>query len=319
MAKFNVVVTDDRFKTYAEEAAVLEPIGAELVITNCKTPDEVAAACRGADGVLCNLAPMPATVIQRLEKCRVIARYGVGYDNVDVAACTRKGIRVANVPDYCAEDVSDHALALLLGCIRKIARRDAQVRAGRWDIGRADPMHRPAGRTFAFLGYGRIGRCLHRKLRGLNFARVLVFDPFLDEATIRAEGAEKVDWDTALRGADYISIHMPLNEKTRGCLNRAAFAKMKQGAIIVNTARGPVIDEPALVEALQSGQVNSAGLDVHSKEPLDKDSPLLELENCILTDHVGWYSEESMAELKRKAAENVRAVLLGGAPAYPVN
>lgn len=319
MPKFKVIVTDDRYGNYDVEKAVLCPIGAEINIANCETFDEVLNTCRDADGIMVNLAPIPARVIQELEKCKVIARYGVGYDNVDVEACTRKGIYVANVPDYCAEDVSDHALALLLGCIRKIARRDAQVRRGQWNICKTDPVYRIAGKTFAFLGYGMIARCLHRKISGLNLGGILVYDPFLDAEFVKSQGAEPADFETALKEADYISIHMPLNENTRGIINEKAFSMMKPTSIIINTSRGPVIDEAALIKALSDGWINSAGLDVHGKEPLDRDNPLMKLENCILTDHTGWYSEESMDELKRKVAENVRDVLIGGKPKYPVN
>jgi len=319
LARFRVVVTDDRFGAYDEERDVLEAIGAEVIIENCNTPEEVVDACRGADGVLVNLAPMPAQVINGLQKCKVIARYGVGYDNVDADACTAKGIYLANVPDFCAEEVSDQALSLLMCCIRKIVRRDAQVRQGKWNIGKADPIYRIVGKTFAFLGYGRIARCLHRKIRGLNLGRVLVYDPYLEEDYIKSQGAEKVDFETVLREADYISIHLPLNNETRGIVNEQAFALMKPTAIIVNTSRGPVIDEKALIKALTTGQINSAGLDVHNREPLNPGNPLMKIENCILTDHAGWYSEESMTELKRKAAENVRDVLMGGKPRYPVN
>jgi len=319
MARFKVVMTDDRHKTYEEEKAVLKNIEAEVIIANCSTVQEVIDVCRDADGIMLNLAPMPAEVIDKLDKCRIISRYGVGYDNVDVTACTRKGIYVANVPDYCAEEVSDQALALLMACARKVARRDAQVRAGLWNIGKADPIYRLAGKNFTFLGFGMIGRCLYRKIKGLNFARILVFDPFIDAETIRSMGAEKVDWEEALKAADYISVHMPLNDKTRGIINTSAFALMKPTAIIINTSRGPVINEQDLIDALTTGRINSAGLDVHAKEPLDKDSPLMKIENCVLTDHAGWYSEEAMSELKRKVAENVKDVLTGGKPKYPVN
>lgn len=319
MSKYKIVMTDDRHKTYEEEKKVLESMDAEIVIADCKTPEEVIEVCRDADGIMCNLAPMPAEVIDKLEKCKIISRYGVGYDNVDVNACTNKGIIVANVPDYCAEEVSDQALALLMGCARKIARRDAKVRSGEWNIGRTDPIFRMAGKVFAFLGFGMIARCLYRKIEGLNFKRILVYDPFLDEETIRSYGAEKADWETALREADFISIHMPLNEKTKKSINIDAFKLMKKTAILVNTSRGPVIDEEALIDALKSGRINSAGLDVHNKEPLDMDNPLMKIENCILTDHVGWYSEEAMSELKWKVAENVRDVLLVGKPKYSVN
>jgi D-3-phosphoglycerate dehydrogenase len=319
MSTYKIVVTDDRYKTYKEEQEVLKNLAMELIIENCTTPAEVIDACSDADGIMCNLAPMPAKVIQHLEKCKVIARYGVGYDNVDVDACTKKGIYVTNVTDYCIEEVSDHALALLMACARKVARRDAQVRAGMWNIGKADPIYRIAGRTFTFLGFGSIARCLHRKIQGFNFERILVYDPFLSEENIQSYGAEKVDWETALKNADYISIHIPLNDTTRGMINEEAFAMMKPTVIIVNTARGPIIDKKALIKALTTGQINSAGLDVHEKEPLDKDNPLMKIENCVLTDHTAWYSEEAMSELKRKVAENVRDVLCGKKPTYPVN
>jgi len=319
MSKYKVVMTDDRHKTYDEEKKVLDTIDAELVIANCTTPGELAEVCREADGILVNLAPMTAEVIKKLNKCKVIARYGVGYDNVDVAACTEKGIYLTNVPDYCAEEVSDQALALLMACARKIARRDAQVREGKWNIGSADPIYRIAGKTFTLLGFGMIARCLLRKIRGLNFTKILVYDPFVDEDTIKAMGAEKADWETAVSMADFISVHIPLNEKTRGIVNAAAFAMMKPAAIIVNTSRGPVIDEAALIDALQSGRINSAGLDVYTKEPLAIDSPLMKMHNCVLTDHAGWYSEDSMSELKTKAAQNVKDILSGKKPKYSVN
>jgi D-3-phosphoglycerate dehydrogenase / 2-oxoglutarate reductase len=319
MADFKVVMTDDRHKTYEEEKAVLEKINAELVIANCQNAEEVIEACKDADGIIVNLAPITSEVIAKLKKCKVISRYGVGYDNVDVDACTKNGIYLTNVPDYCAEEVSDQALALILACARKVVRRDAQVRAGMWNIGKSDPIYRIAGKTFAFLGFGMIGRCLFRKIKGFDFSKIMVYDPYLDDNTVTAMGAEKVDWATAISTADFISVHMPLNKSTKGIINAEAFEMMKPTAIIVNTSRGPIINEEALIDALKSGRINSAGLDVHIKEPLEIDSPLMKIENCVLTDHVGWYSEEAMSELKRKAAENVRDVLLGGKPRYSVN
>ena len=320
MAEFLVVVSDDRYGgRYDEERAVLEPCGAEVVVTNGATPAEVAKNCADADGIMANLAPFPRETIERLKKCKIISRYGVGYDNVDVKACTEKGIILANVPDYCAEDVSDQALALLMGCVRKIARRDAQVRAGMWNIGRSDPIYRTCGKVFTFLGFGLIGRALLRKSRGLNFSRILVYDPYLSEDTIKGYGCEKTEWEEALALADYISVHMPLNKETTGIVGYDAFKLMKPNAMIINTSRGPIIDEDALVDALKTGKINSAGLDVHKIEPLPMDSKLRELPNCILSDHVSWYSEESFVELKTKVAQNIRDVLTGGAPKYVVN
>ena len=320
MAKFRVVVTDDRHNNdYRAERQVLSEVDAEVIVANCFTDDEVLEACRDADGMLVNGAPVTAKVVENLQKCKIISRYGVGYDNVDVAACTAKGILVANVTDYCSEEVSDHALALLLACARKVARRDAQVRAGMWNIKSEDPVYRMAGKVFTLLGYGAIARALHRKIAGFNFSRILVYDPYVDKETIESTGAEKVDWETAIREADYISIHIPLNEETRGAVDSKAFSMMKPTAILVNTSRGAVVDEQALIDALISKKINSAGLDVFWKEPLDPAHPLMKIENCVLTDHAGWYSEESIVELKIKTAENVRDVLAGKKPKSIVN
>ncbi len=320
MSKYKIMVTDDRYnKCYDEEEKVFEGLDVEFIINNCVTEDEVIENCGDADGLLCNLAPITEKVINALDKCKIISRYGVGYDNVAVDACTAKGIYVANVTDYCPEEVSDQALGLMMACARKIARRDAQVKSGMWNIGQKDPIYRISGKIFTFLGFGMIAKTLFRKIQGFNFSEILVFDPFVDAETIASCGARKVDWDEALEQGDFISVHMPANEKTKGIINSAAFAKMKNSAILINTSRGAVIDEKSLIDALNNGEINSAGLDVHCQEPLDKNSPLMKIENCVLTDHVGWYSEDSMAELKTKVAQNVKDVLLGEKPGYPVN
>ncbi|MFH1477858.1 MAG: C-terminal binding protein [Verrucomicrobiota bacterium] len=317
--KYTVIIADDRYPHYREETAVLSAIGANIVTIKSQTASELIRAGRTADGVIVNLAPFNAEVIAALTRCRIISRYGVGYDNVDVKSATAKGIWVANVPDYCGEDVSDQALALLMSCVRKVALRDRQVRAGTWDIQSAGPQWRLKGKTFVFFGFGQIARILHRKLGGFQLQRFLVYDPFLDEKAIRALGAEKADWDTALREGDFFSIHMPLNDNTRGLFNEAALRKMKPTAILINTSRGPLIDEAALYKALTEGWINSAGLDVFEKEPINVDNLLLTLDNITVSGHTGWYTEESQTELKRKAAENVRDALQGGKPKYAVN
>lgn len=314
-----VVIVDDRYPHYNEENAALSPIGAQLVNVKSALAADIVAAAHDAAGLIVNLAPITADIIAGLRKCRVISRYGVGYDAVDVKAATAKKIWVANVPDYCGEDVSDQAFSLLMSCVRKTALRDRQVRAHTWDYSRGGKKYRIRGKTFVFFGFGMIARVFHRKLSGFQLGRVLVFDPFLDEAAIAAAGAQKADWDTALKEGDFFSIHMPLNDKTRGLFNEAAFRKMKPTAIVLNTSRGPIIDEKALLTALQEGWINSAGIDVFEKEPIAPDNPLLKLDNITVSGHEGWYSEESFAELKRKAAENVREVLTNGKPVYPVN
>jgi len=317
--RYTVVVTDDRYGAYDEERAVLAEIGAELVVSDFKTEDDAIAGLARADGALVNLFPMPARVISSLPRCRVLSRYGVGYDNVDVAAATAKGIWVARVPDYSIEDVSDQALALLLACVRGVAYKDRHVRAGRWNLHKEVPTHRIAGRTLGLVGYGAIARCLHRKSTGFGLARVLVFDPYVDASAVRKAGAEPVDLVTLLRESDYVSVHVPLASETRGMIGAQQLALMKRTAILVNTSRGPVVDEKAVAAALAERRIAAAGLDVFETEPLTADSPLAKLENVVLSDHAGWYSEESVPELKTKAARNVAAVLAGGKPAYPVN
>ncbi|MCA1808479.1 MAG: C-terminal binding protein [Kiritimatiellia bacterium] len=316
---FEVVIADDRYSHYQEETAVLQPLDVRLNMIKAVDPAALVQACRKADGIILNLAPMPAEVINHLTCCRVISRYGVGYDNVDIKAATACGIWVANVPDYCGEDVSDQAFALFMSCVRKVPQRDRDVRAGIWDIKRGAPQWRIRGKTFVFCGFGQIARIMHRKLAGFELGRMLVYDPFLDAETIQAAGAEKVDWETALREGDYFSIHMPLNDETRGMFNTATFAMMKPTAIIINTSRGPIIDEQALYEALSQGKINSAGLDVFTQEPINPDNPLLQLDSVTFSGHTGWYTEESQTELKRKAAENVRDALQGKTPKYAVN
>jgi D-3-phosphoglycerate dehydrogenase len=319
-ARFRVAVTDDRYGgAYAEEKAVLAEIGAELVVNDFKSEDEAIAGLAAADGILVNLFPMPRKVIESLRRCRVLSRYGVGYDNVDVAAATAKGIWVARVPDYSIEDVSDQALALLLACVRGVAYKDRGVRAGRWNMHKEVPTRRIAGRTLGLVGYGSIARCLHRKTAGFGLARVLVYDPYVDAAAVRTAGAEPVDLDTLLRDSDYVSVHVPLGPETRGMIGERQLGLMRREAILVNTSRGPVVDERALATALAARRIAGAGLDVFETEPLEAASPLRTLENVVLSDHAGWYSEESVPELKTKAARNVAAVLAGGKPAYPVN
>jgi D-3-phosphoglycerate dehydrogenase len=319
MSRFTVVIADDRYAAYDEERSVLSEVGAEVRIFSSSSPVEARAAFATADAILVNLFPMSADIIESLPRCRVISRYGVGYDNVAVDTATRKGIWVAFVPDYCFEEVADHALALLLGCIRKIGYKDRMVRAGRWNTHKEQPCYRIEGRTLGILGYGNAAHTLLRKVSGIGFGRVLMCDPYVRSSTIKAAGALPVDLPKLLAESDYISVHVPLTEETRHMIGRAELALVKPGAILVNTARGPVLDELAVAEALQDGRLGAAGLDVFEVEPLPSHSPLRNLDNVIFTDHAGWYSEESEVELKTKAAQNVAAVLAGGAPLYPVN
>jgi D-3-phosphoglycerate dehydrogenase / 2-oxoglutarate reductase len=319
MSKFTVVVTDDRFGSYTEEREILSAVGAELTVMSLTGEEEAAAALADADGILVNLFPVGAGLIERLGRCRVISRYGVGYDNVDVPAATRRGIWVTRVPDYATEDVGDHALALLLATARGIVFRDGRVRAGEWNLHERRRVGRVAGKTLGIVGYGRTGSCLHRKTAGLGLGRVLICDPHVDRARAARLGAEAADLPRLLALSDYVSLHVPLTPRTEGLIGAHELALMKPGAILVNTSRGPVVDEQALAHALRAGRLAGAGLDVFEREPLPSDSPLRGLDSVVLSDHAAWYSEESVVELKTKAARNVAAVLAGEVPAYPLN
>ncbi len=319
MSKYLVVVTDDRFGTYNEEKEVLKELDVELRVFNCTTEDDVIKVVKEADGVLANLAPITKRVIRSMERCKVISRYGVGYDSVDVDAATERGIWVARVPDYSFEDVSDHALALLMGAVRKITYKDRKIREGKWNIKKEQPIHRVKGRVLGLVGYGAIARTFHRKVSGLGLSRVLVYDPFVGENVIAKAGGRKVSFEELLRNSDFISIHVPLNSETFHMFGEHEFELMKRDVIVINTSRGSVIDERALIEALEMGRVGYACLDVFETEPLPEDHPLKSLDNVILTDHTGYYSEESLVELKTKAARNVLEVLKGNKPIYSVN
>jgi D-3-phosphoglycerate dehydrogenase / 2-oxoglutarate reductase len=319
MPRFTVVIADDRYDAYNEELEVLRPLDAAVLPFRSGSAAEARAAFAAADAILVNLFPMTADVISALGACRVISRYGVGYDNVDVEAATARGIWVARVPDYCFEDVADHALALLLGCVRRIAWRDRMIREGKWNLYSDQRSYRTTGRTLGLVGYGNSGRCLHRKVLGFGFGQVLVHDPNVRSSIIRAAGGVPADLDQLLAQSDYISVHVPLTAETRHFIGAPQLSAVKRGAILVNISRGSVLDEEAVAEALRDGRLSAAGLDVFEKEPLPAASPLRALPNVILTDHAGWYSEESERELKTKAAQNVAAVLAGGPPPYPVN
>lgn len=319
MPEFKVVITDLGYASYQPEKDELAAVDAELILAECATEAEVGEACADADGVITRLAPVGAAAIEKMSRCRVISRYGVGVDNVDIPAATAKKIPVANVREYCNEEVSDHALALIMACARKTSIRDRQVRAGLWDIGAKDPIHRIAGKVLGLIGYGAISRTLHRKVAGFGLGEVLVYDPYVPAAEAAQNGARSVELDELLRQADYISIHAPLTDATHHMIGAGQFEAMKSTAILVNTSRGPLVDIDALYEALSTGQINSAGIDVHDPEPPRQDCKLFSLDNVVLTDHTGWYSEESQLALQQTAARNVALVLADKSPLFCVN
>ncbi len=319
MSNYKVVVTDDRYGSYKEENEVLSELGITVEVHTFTSPEVARASLKDADAVLVNLFPLTKDIIDSMENCKVIVRYGVGYDNVDVEAATAKGIWVSRVPDYSLEDVSDHALALLLSSVRKIAYKDRMVRQGKWNLHKDQPAFRIAGKTLGLVGFGAIARVMFRKVSGLGLEKILIYDPYVPDSEIEKLGGVPAGLNELVSQSEFISIHAPLTKETEGIIGRNEFEKMKKGSILVNTSRGPLVDEEALYHALKNGRIAAAGIDVFNTEPLIDSSPLRELENITLSDHAGWYSEESIVELKTKVARNVLSVLKGGKPVYPVN
>jgi len=316
MTKFKVLIADSRHSHYKIETEILAEIGADLIIKDCKNEYELADNVKDIDGILVNLVPVTADVIKNCNRCRVISRYGVGYDNVDVIEAKKKNIYVCNVPDYCTEDVSDHAVALLLSCIRQTSYRTAAIKKGDWDLSKKNKIYRIKDKVIGLIGYGRIAREFHRKLIGFGLKKILVFDPYISKITAKNNNIVLTDIQTLLKESDYISIHCQLNKKTKHLISKKELDLMKDSSIIINTSRGPIIDEEALYTALNNGNIAGAGLDVFEKEPIKIDNPLLKLNNVVLTDHTAWYSEESIIELKTKAAQNVKDTLQGKIPRY---
>jgi D-3-phosphoglycerate dehydrogenase len=305
-----VLVTDHVFAGLETERRVLAEVGAAVEMA----PAVDAASLADADALLVCYARVDASLIEALPRCRVISRYGIGYDNVDVEAATRRGIVVTNVPDYCVDEVSDHTLALLLTWARRICALDARVKGGAWDFAPLRPLHRLRGQTLGIVGYGRIGRLVASKASAFGL-RLLAHDPFAPVGP----PAEPATLERLLEESDFVSLHLPLSAATRGLMGRQQLARMKRGAVLINTSRGGLVDEQALYEALAGGHLGGAALDVLADERAAQASPLARLPNVVLTPHVAFYSEESEAELQRKAAENVAAVLAGRRPAYVVN
>jgi D-3-phosphoglycerate dehydrogenase len=285
-----------------------------------RTPEAALEAAQGADVVMIqSVRPLlKRALIQEFERQRCIVRLGTGYDNVDVAAATERGILVCNTPTYCIDDVADHALALLLDGVRHVARQDRWIRAERWDRRGARPGRRLKGRTMGFVAFGQIARALAQRVSGFGMT-LLAYDPYLDSEKIASCGAQKVELDELLRRADFISIHCPLSDQTHHLLSAREFALMKEGVFLVNTSRGPVVDEVALVEALGSGKVWGAGLDVFEHEPLPANSPLRDFGFVTFTPHVGANSLESVADLYRTGCQIAIDVCKERWPPWVVN
>lgn len=312
-----VLITDYGFKSIDPESSVFAQAGIELVAAQCKTEEEVIAAAEGCDALLVQWAPVRAAAAEALSQCKLVVRYGIGVDNLDIPALKAHGKAVANVPDYCIDEVADHALALALALARQLPQTHARTLSGEWKI--TPPAAMPAFRkmTFATVGYGRIARAILERARPFGF-ELAAYDPFVHEDAMGESGVRKVSLDEAFAQGDILSLHSPLTPETKHLVNAERLKAMKPTSILVNTARGPLIDTAALAEALAAGTIAGAGIDVYEKEPLEAEHPLRQAPNTILTSHTAWYSEESVPELQRCAAEEVVRGLTGQALRNPL-
>lgn len=315
MNQYTVVVTDHDFADLSIERGVLGDVADVVALTDDigAQPENATVSLTDADGVLNLRYALDPSQIEQMTECRIIARYGIGVDNVDVETAVDHGIYVTNVPGYCLEEVVTHAISLLLALGRGLKTYDASVAEGEWDRDVAAPIHRLSTQTVGVIGYGVIGRAVGRHAAALG-ANVVASDPFLEPGDIADEPADLVGFDKLLDQSDYVSVHSPLTDDTRGMFDADAFRRMRPSAYLVNVARGPIIDGNVLRTALADGEIAGAGLDVFPNEPPAPDNALRTHDRVISTPHIGWYSEEANAERRRSAAENVRKALLDETP-----
>ncbi len=314
----NVFITDHGFPHVDREREIITQAGAQLHVAQCKTAEDVIAACGEADALLVQWAPITSDVISHLNQCRIIVRYGIGVDNVDLQAAAAKNIPVCNVPDYCIDEVADHSLALALSLARRLPQTDAAVRQGTWKI--TPPSSFPASRdtVFATAGFGRIARAVLERAKGFGF-QLAAYDPLVPAEIFAALGVRQLQLDELFQEAGILSLHLPLTTETRHFIDGNRLSQMRKDAVLVNTARGGLIDTSALAEALARGGIAGAGLDVFETEPLPGNHPLRDVPNTILTSHTAWYSGGSVPELQRKAAEEIARGLAGLPLSHVVN
>lgn len=316
---FKVVLTDYEFDTLEYEERVFAESGLEIsfIKAQCRTEDEVIEAAKDADAIINQYAPLSERVLRSLTKCKVISRYGVGVDTIDLAVAKELGIKVCNVPDYGIEEVSNHTLALLMAWSRKIVELNNAVKNGIWDFSIGKPIYRFENRVFAIFGFGRIPRRVIEKVQPLGFTLV-GYDPFVSEEVMASYGVRKVELKEALKIGDILSFHVPLLEETRHLINKETIKSLKDGVFIINTARGPIIETAALIEGLKTKKIAGAALDVVEHEPIPANHELLIFNNVYITPHSAFYSVEAIEELRTKTTKNVVDVLAGQKPVYVV-
>jgi len=316
--QFKIVCTDAHLFPPREEIDILKALNCEVVPAVCKSEEATIAACRDAHAVLNAAAKISRRVIAELKDALIICRYGVGLDTVDIPAATERGIAVANVPDFCFDEVADTAMSLILSVPRKVHALNALVHQGVWNKDVAKPVHKFRGATLGIFAFGNIGRNVAKRAVPFGF-RIIAHDPYLTSEKVRDYPVTLVDFETLLRESDLLTVHAPLTDETRHKFDEAAFRTMKPSAYFFNLGRGPIHDQQALTRALKEGWIAGAGLDVLEKEPPDPADPILKLDNVVFTPHYASYTEEAYQELQRKTGENAAAAIRGEFPTYLVN
>lgn len=317
MPQLFVGVSDSVFPNLDPAREVLAKVGAELRLAQEPTAEAILRVARDADALLATYAKITAAMIPEMKRCRIISRFGIGVDNVDIPAATKAGIVVTRVPDYCIDEVSDHTLALLLALVRKIPSSNSRTHAGHWEMSAVAPIHRLRGTVLGLVGFGRIPQLVAPKAQAFGL-KVVAYDPYVPKEVFARARVEPLAFAELVKVSDYISIHSPLVPETQHLFNAEVFRQMKPTAYLVNTARGPIVDEAALAQALDAKQLAGAALDVLSQEP-PNGSLLFGRDNVIVTPHTSFYSVESLVDLQVKAAEEVVRVFKGEMPRNAVN
>lgn len=304
---------------YSIQQKIFEEHGIEFVLEDCQTEDEIIEKCKDADALLVIYRKITPRIMDALTNCKVILRYGIGYDVIDVAAATERGIKVCNSPLHCLDEVATHTIAMILAMERQLVFFNDVVKSGRWLANAGFKPHRLSCQTLGFIGFGNIARRTADFAKGFGF-NMIAFDPYLEASVIEASGAEKVELEELLAVSDVISIHTPLFDSTYHLINRDSIAKMKDGVMIVNTSRGPIIAIEDLMEAVKTGKVKAAALDVVENEPISKpDHPLFETGKIICSPHAAYNSVEAEEQMMAVLAETAVQILNGEAPANIVN
>jgi len=319
LGQMKVIKTDGMLSVEPEQRAFFDGMDIEFIEKTLLSEDELIAECGDADALLVLREPITARVIAALPKLKVIGRFGVGLDTLDVPACTQAGVRITNVPDSNIDEVSTHALAMILALTRRLKVYDTAVRSGRWKaLADGAGILRPDRQTLGLIGFGQIGRLTAKKAAAFGFS-IIAYDPHIPPDRIEANGARAVGLDELVSASDIVSLHIPFLPETSNILSRERIAKMRENAIVINVSRGGLVDEVALAEALKVGRLSGAGLDALADEPPKPDNPLLALDNVLFSPHAAHYSEQSYAEVRSKVFADVAAVLRGEKPKYPVN